>query len=102
MQISKIQTNPTVYKKNNFKGNDNKFVPKTKAGKYIDRFVKNAAESTPVFLGMAAIWAFYDKSALNVNFKKAFSDNIKKFFMPMLVVSSAFLSYIDNRDEKKR
>lgn len=101
MKISKIQTSPAVRftgEKDSYK---NLNIMNTKAGRYAESFVKNAAESAPVFLGMTAIWASYDKTALKTTYKNAFYNNFKKFFLPMMVVSSAFLSYIDNKSNKK-
>ncbi len=64
---------------------------------YIDSFVSNAKQSTPMLLGVTALWALFDKSSRKIPLKKAFMNNLKGFFIPVILISSALLSFIENK-----
>ena len=69
--------------------------------KYADSFLHHSVESIPAMLSMTVLWSYIDKASGKMPFKKAFFNNMKGFFLPVLVASSALLSYIDNRNAKK-
>ena len=73
---------------------------KNTALRYTDSFIKHSAESTPALFFMTALCSHLDKSSGKMPFKQAFIKNFKGFFLPVLVASSALLSYIDNRNNK--
>lgn len=68
---------------------------------YIDSFVKNTKKSTPAIAGFTAFWTLVDKSSKNISLKKAVTNNIKGFFIPVLVGSSVLLSVIENKKSQK-
>ncbi|MCD7779450.1 MAG: hypothetical protein LUH05_02110 [Candidatus Gastranaerophilales bacterium] len=70
------------------------------AKKYVDSFVKNAAQSTPVLLGLTAVLSVSDKNAKNIPMKTSLKNNFKQYFIPVLVCSSAVLSVIENKKTK--
>lgn len=69
--------------------------------KYADSFLHHSVESVPAMLAITTLWSYLDKTAGKMTFKQAFANNMKGFFLPVLVASSALLSYIDNRNAKK-
>lgn len=71
------------------------------AVKYAYSFVKHSAESVPALFAMTALCSHLDKASNKMTFSQAFLKNFKGFFLPVLVASSAVLSYIDNRDSKR-
>ena len=67
---------------------------------YTDSFVKHTKKSAPIIFGLTTIWAIADRSE-QLPFKKAFTNNLKNFFVPVLVMSSALLTIIENKKSKK-
>lgn len=64
---------------------------------YADSFIKNAKQSTPVLLGVTAVWSIIDNRTKKVPLKKSLSNNMKGFFVPVIIFSSALLSFIENK-----
>lgn len=89
--------------KRNLSVTHNKFEKqKSTALKYADSFLHHSVESVPAMLTMTVLWSYLDKAAGKTTFKNAFANNVKGFFLPVLVASSALLSYIDNRNAKNK
>lgn len=91
---------PIFFKNNSSAENSKLHKNKSAIGNYADSFLKHSADSVPTLLSVTAIWAGIDKTTRNIPFKQAFANNMKVFFLPVLVASSALLSYIDNRNTK--
>ncbi len=89
------------FKKDLYSNPQNKNLYNNPAVKYTDSFVKHSVESVPALLAMTTLWAAIDKTSGKMPFKQAFANNFKVFFLPVLVASSALLSYIDNRKAKQ-
>ncbi len=70
------------------------------AGEYADSFVRHAAESTPMLLALTTTWAVLDKTQRNIPFKNALKHNMKNYFAPVLLVSSAVLAAVENKKPK--
>lgn len=68
-----------------------------KAKPYADSFLKHAKQSVPVLLGLTAVWTAADKYTRQIPLKKAFSHNMTGFFAPVLICSSALLSFVENK-----
>ncbi len=68
---------------------------------YVDSFVKNAKESTPMLLGLTALWSALDFGAGKGNMSKILLNNLAFFFAPVLIVSSAVMSGIENKKTSK-
>ncbi len=67
---------------------------------YTDSFVKHTKKSVPILFGMTIVWAIAgcnDKRP----FKTAFKNNIKNFFVPVLLLSSVLLMILENKKPKK-
>lgn len=64
---------------------------------YADSFVKHAAESTPMLLGLTGAWAFIDHAGRGLPLKKTLANNFNNFFLPVLIVSSAILAGLENK-----
>ncbi len=68
---------------------------------YVDSFVKNAKKSTPAIASLTAFWTLVDKSSKNISFSKSLTNNIKGFFIPVVVGSSVLLSLIENKKSSR-
>lgn len=79
--------------------NNNRTQPRVKG--YADSFVKHSIQSTPGILGITALWSLVDNKTRNIPLKKAFTGNFKNFFIPVILVSSAILALIENKNSKK-
>lgn len=69
---------------------------------YADSFVKNAEKSLPVLTVMTAMWTAIDVYSRKVPIKQALLNNMKGFFAPVLLFSSALLALIENKNEPKK
>ena len=74
---------------------------KAKVKTYTDSFVKHASDSTPLLLAVAGGWTAYDVATKKAPLKSAIKNNFLGFFAPVLVVSSAILSMIENKKTSK-
>lgn len=64
---------------------------------YADSFVKHAKQSTPPLLAMTGIWVVVDKITKKNTIIKSLASNLKGFFLPVLLVSSAILAVVENK-----
>ena len=69
--------------------------------RYADSFVSHSIDSAPVLSGLTLIWSFLDKSQ-GIPFKKALSNNIKRFFLPVMLVTSAVTAFLENKKMNKK
>ena len=69
--------------------------------RYADSFVKHSVDSAPVLSGLTLVWSVLDKSR-GIPFKKALSNNIKNFFLPVMLVTSAITALLENRKMNKK
>lgn len=75
---------------------------KSEYGKeYADTFVKHAKESTPMLLGLTALWSAIDYGTRNISVQKSILQNLSGFFIPVLVASSALLTAIEMKKTSK-
>ena len=65
--------------------------------RYADSFIKHSIDSAPTLTGLTLVWSFLDKSR-GIPLKKAFSNNIKNFFLPVILVTSAVTAFIENKN----
>ncbi len=102
--IKNISQNKIFFTSQNVVNNEkkqNSYQPASPAiVKYADSFVKNAGKSTPVLLSMTLLWSFIDKNSTAIPLKKAFVRNMKGFFLPVLISSSALITYFENKKTK--
>ena len=75
---------------------------KTKARLYTDSFLNNAVKSTPLLLSLSAVWSIIDYGTKKESLIKAFSNNLKWFFVPVLIVSSAIMAITENKKPKEK
>lgn len=68
---------------------------------YTKSFFNHAKESTPMLLGLTAIWAVLDTPECKASIRKSVVNNITGFFLPVLICSSALLAIIENRKTEK-
>ncbi len=68
--------------------------------KYADSFVNHSVKSTPVLIGMTFLWSLIDNASTAIPVRKALVRNIKGFFLPVLIGSSALLTYLENKKTK--
>ena len=64
---------------------------------YSDCFIKHSKESAPMLLGLTALWAALDYGTGKVSVSKSIKNNLKSFFLPVLLVSSAFLATVETQ-----
>ena len=69
---------------------------------YVDSFVKNSIESTPLLLAVSGGWAAYDIIFQKVPVRKSLARNLLGFFLPVMLVSSSILSVVENKKTSKR
>lgn len=69
---------------------------KPKVCQYADSFVKHSAQSAPMLLALTGLWTVFDSSR-SIPLKKAAINNIKNFFLPVIIASSALLAVIENK-----
>lgn len=67
--------------------------------RYADSFVKHTVDSAPVLGALTVFWSFVDKSRF-ASMKKSLNYNVKNFFLPVLIITSAITSFIDNKKPK--
>ncbi len=75
---------------------------KTKARLYTDSFLNNAVKSTPLLLSLSAVWSIIDYGTKKESLIKAFSNNLKWFFAPVLIVSSVIMALTENIKPKEK
>lgn len=68
---------------------------------YADSFVSNAKKTTPAMIALTGMWTAADVSSRKMPVKNALSNNIKSFFLPVVIGSSILLSVIENRKTQK-
>ena len=73
----------------------------SKVTPYVDSFVKNAADSTPMLLAVTGAWTAYDVLSHNCKLKQALTRNILGFFVPVIAISSTILSIVENKKTSK-
>ena len=76
-----------------------------KSGKmapYVDSFVKNSIESTPMLLAVSGGWTAYDIIFQKNTVSKSLARNFLGFFLPVMLVSSSILSVVENKKPSKR
>lgn len=78
----------------------NKIKNDAKMGGYTDSFVKHSKQSAPSFFAVSAIWAYMDKKTGKSTFKNALVNNVKNYMIPIVLVSSVILSFIENKNTK--
>ena len=74
---------------------------KAKMNPYVDSFIKNAGDSTPLLLAVSGGWTVYDVASKKAPLKIALKNNFLGFFAPVLLVSSAILSVVENKKTSK-
>lgn len=74
---------------------------KSKIKPYTDSFLKHASDSVPLLLAVSGGWTAYDVVTKKAPLKSALKNNFLGFFAPVLVVSSAILSMVENKKTSK-
>lgn len=74
---------------------------KEKVKPYADSFIKQASDSTPLLFAVAGGWTAYDVITKKAPLKSAIINNFLGFFAPVLLVSSAILSIVENKKTSK-
>ncbi len=99
-KISQFNCNPMSFKqqKNNEVQNNSLG---TKAAVFADSFAKHTVDSAPMLFSLTTVWALMEKAAKKISFTKAFANNIKYYFVPVILTSSAVLSAIENKERLK-
>lgn len=69
---------------------------KPKLHQYTDSFVKHSVQSAPMLLALTGLWTVFDSSR-SIPLKKAAMNNMKNFFLPVIIASSALLAVIENK-----
>lgn len=69
---------------------------KPKLYQYTDSFVKHSVQSAPMLLALTGLWTVLDTSR-SIPLKQAAMNNMKNFFLPVIIASSALLAVIDNK-----
>lgn len=64
---------------------------------YVDSFVKNSKKTAPVMAGLTAVWTAVDHTSKKLPLKKALTNNLKGFFLPVVLGSSVLLAVIENK-----
>lgn len=93
-KVSSISFGEKSLSKNNA-GKVDAFIKSPYVKEYADCFVKHSKESAPMLLGFTALWAALDYGTEKISIQKSIKNNLKGFFLPVLVVSSAFLAAIE-------
>ena len=86
------------------KENKSKVVNTIKSSKmapYVDSFIKNSIESTPMLLAVSGGWTAYDIIFQKKSVAKSLSHNFLGFFLPVMLVSSSILSVFENKKTSK-
>ena len=68
---------------------------------YADSFVKHAAESTPMLLGLTLLWSLIDNASRSIKVSTAIKNNFIGFFLPVNIASSLLLAIIENKKTKE-
>ncbi len=84
------------YRKNTDKPVNNSVRDKSFTNSLTDSFIKNSKQSLPVLLGFTAVLASSESKKYEIPLKEAFKSNIFKFFIPVLIFSSAVLANVEN------
>jgi len=100
-RVSTPSNNTPSFKKSSEKPTEHINDKINRVSPYVDSFISNAKQSTPMFLGVTALWAVFDKSSRKIPLKKAFMNNLKGFFVPVILISSALLSFVENKKPSK-
>ena len=64
---------------------------------YAESFTRNTIESTPIMLAFTGFWTLFDKFSGKISFNQALSNNLKNFFLPVTLASSAILAVIETK-----
>lgn len=101
--IQKISSSfPSVnFSQNKVESTFNSVIKNPEVKEYADSFCRHAKESTPMLLGLTALWAALDYGSTQVPIQKSIKNNLKGFFLPVLVVSSALLATIEMKKTSK-
>ena len=94
-------TNNKVSFSQNTKQNSSNTVKTSKITPYVDSFVKNSVDSTPMLLAVTGAWTAYDILSQKAPWKKAIKHNVMGFFVPVMLVSSSILSIVENKKTSK-
>lgn len=76
-------------------------IKSSKMAPYVDSFVKNSIESTPMLLAVSGGWTAYDIIFQKVPVRKSLAHNFLGFFLPVMLVSSSILSVVENKKTSK-
>ncbi len=68
---------------------------------YADSFISNAKKTTPMMLALTGMWTAVDVSSKKMPVSNALLNNIKGFFLPVVIGSSLLLSVIENKKTQK-
>ena len=101
--IQKISSSfPSVnFSQNKVESTFNSVIKNPEVKEYADSFCRHAKESTPMLLGLTALWAALDYGSTQVPIQKSIKNNLKGFFLPVLVASSALLATIEMKKTSK-
>lgn len=101
--IQKVSLNfPSVnFSQNRADSKFNSIIKNPEVKEYADSFCRHAKESTPMLLGLTALWAALDYGSTQVPIQKTIKNNLKGFFLPVLVASSALLATIEMKKTSK-
>ena len=100
--INKLsQVNNSVSFRENYTSKPDIEKKEFKYKEYTDSFVRNAKEATPMVLGMTSIITVLDYGKKQVDIPKLLKENMLKYFLPVLVATSALSTIIENKKSKK-
>lgn len=68
---------------------------------FVDSFVKNSIDSTPMLLAITGGWTAYDVISKKSTLPKALTNNFLGFFAPVMLISSTILSVVENKKTSK-
>jgi hypothetical protein len=95
------QTNNSTTFNQKYTGNIKPQEPKSNFKNYTDSFVRNAKESAPMLLGFTSIITILDYGREKMEITKLLKKNLAKYFVPVLIGTSAICSIIENKKSKK-
>ena len=98
--ISQLNCNTMSFRQQRNYGNSNNTL-KEKAVVFADSFAKHTVNSAPMLFSLTTVWALMEKSAKKISFSKAFANNVKNYFVPVILTSSIVLSIIENKERLK-
>ena len=97
--VSMINNRVSFSQDKKLKLSDN--IKSSKIAPYVDSFVKNSIESTPMLLAVSGGWTAYDIIFQKVPVRKSLAHNFLGFFLPVMLVSSSILSVVENKKTSK-